>query len=322
MVKKEKEQLNIPKKILSILPKLLYNILIVLCVILIAIIVLQRLTDSNRSIKGYKIFKVVSGSMIPKYDIGEVVICKDTPVEDIKIGNTIVYRGKIGDLSGKLVMHEVIAINHDQNNNLKFYARGLYNSEGDPEISESQIIGVVKFKSGILTLLYQLATSIYSSFIITTVLVINVFVSFKSGKVREVPKKELKEEIIEVDKEIENEVDEMQELDDLQNEMQNLRNKIEKIKEKENKKSKKPEKEDLEKDNISIENNKDNIDNIDNKDEDNIEKEENSIENDKDTESIEELKPNKKRARKNISEIDKESDEEIIVKNKRTSKKK
>jgi len=53
----------------------------------------------------------------------------------------------------------------------------------DPQIKESQIYGVVKFKSGILTILYKLATSIYSSFIIITILALNVFISFKfSGK--------------------------------------------------------------------------------------------------------------------------------------------
>lgn len=222
MVKKEKGEVNILRKILGFVPGILYNILIIFCVLLIAIIVMQRLTDSNRSINGYKIFKVVSGSMVPKYDVGEVVICKETPVEDIKVGNAIVYRGKIGELSGKLVMHEVIAINQDANNELKFYARGLNNSKGDPEISESQILGVVIFKSRILSLLYRLATSVYSSFIIITILVINVFVSFKSGDKKELPKEEKSPK-----KEKTNEVKTNKEL---QEEIETLKNEIQELK--------------------------------------------------------------------------------------------
>ena len=172
MEKNDKSKVNKGEKMLSLIPDLLYNILVILCVIVIAIIVMQRLSDSNRSIGGYKIFKVVSGSMEPKYDVGEVVICKETEMEDIKIGDALVYRGKIGDLNGRIVMHEVIQISHDKNNNLTFFAKGLNNSKGDPEINESQVLGIVKFRSKILTLLYKLATSIYSAFAIITILVI------------------------------------------------------------------------------------------------------------------------------------------------------
>ena len=42
--------------------------------------------------------------MIPKFNVGEVVICKETPGDKIKIGDAIVYRGKIGELNNKLVM--------------------------------------------------------------------------------------------------------------------------------------------------------------------------------------------------------------------------
>ncbi len=193
MERKQKGKLNIISKLLGFLPGILYNILMVFCVILIFIVVMQRITDSDQSAWGYKIFKVVSGSMEPKYDIGEVVISKVTNPSDIKVGDTIVYRGKIGELNGKIVMHEVVDIHYDENNQLEFYAKGLNNSKGDPEISESQIMGVVKFKSGILTLLYKLATSSNSSFVIIIILVINVFVSFKSGK-KEEPENDDKKE--------------------------------------------------------------------------------------------------------------------------------
>ena len=81
-------------------------------------------------------------------------------------------------------MHEVIGIDKDDKNNFNFHAKGLHTaSVEDPLIKPNQIYGVVRFKSGILTILYNLATSIYSSFIIVTLLVLNVFISFKfTGK--------------------------------------------------------------------------------------------------------------------------------------------
>ena len=250
MSKKEKGEVNTVKKILGLIFKIVYDILIVFCVLLIVVIFMQRITDSNRSIKGYRIFKVVSGSMVPKYDVGEVVICKDTPVENIKIGNSIVYRGKIDDLNGKLVMHEVIAINHNENNELTFFARGLNNSKGDPEISESQILGVVKLRSKVLTLLYKLATSIYSSFVIVTILVINVFISFKSGKVREENDSEDEEGLKSID-------EQLQEIEEMEN-SSSKENKEDDVIDKDEKRSKK------EKDVIDLQENIDKIENDEN----------------------------------------------------------
>ena len=177
---------NITKKIIKIVLKILYQILIIMCVILTLIIVFQKVTNSNRSIGGYRIFRVITGSMEPEYDVGQVVISKEVAAEDIEVGDAIVYLGAYGDYNGKIIMHSVVAIDKDENGNLNFHAKGLHSaSVEDPQIKESQIFGVVKFKSKILTVLYKLATSIYSSFIIIIVLVLNVFISFKfSGKGR------------------------------------------------------------------------------------------------------------------------------------------
>lgn len=176
---------DIAKKILQIVLKILYQILIILCVILIIVIFMQKISNSNRTIFGYRLFRVITGSMEPEYDIGVVVICKEIPINNIKVGDDIVYYGKYGEYNGKIIMHEVIEIDKDENgNNANFHAKGLHSaSVEDPQIKPEQIYGVVRFQSGILTRLYELATSIYSSFVIITILVLNVFISFKfSGK--------------------------------------------------------------------------------------------------------------------------------------------
>ena len=203
---------NIAKKIIKIVLTILYQILIIMCVILTIIIVFQKITNSNRSIGGYRIFRVITGSMEPEYDIGQVVISKEVDVKNIKIGDDIVYLGKYGEYNGKIIMHSVVAIDKDENGNLNFHAKGLHSSSmEDPQIKPNQIYGVVKFKSKILTILYELATSIYSSFIIITVLVLNVFLSFKLTSKSRV--QQLEEHYEEQDdeyseEEIENEIEE------------------------------------------------------------------------------------------------------------------
>lgn len=207
-------KVRVMKKILKIVFKILYQILIILCVLLIAIIVFQKVTESNRSVGGYRIFRVITGSMIPEYDVGEVVIAKETNPADIEVGDDIVYQGQYGDYNGKIIMHQVTKIDVDENNNRTFHAKGLQNnSVEDPQIKPNQIYGVVKLKSGILSILYRLATSIYSSFIIITILVLNVFISFRFSGKPTIQQLEESSEEIDSDETIEDEI-ESEEYDD------------------------------------------------------------------------------------------------------------
>ena len=203
MVKKKFSKKDILKKILKIVPKILYDILIIFCVALILVVVWQIVTDNNESIGGYRLFRIISGSMVPEFNVDEVVICKDTNSDDIKIGDIIVYRGKTGELTNRLIMHEVID-KKEVDGNLIFNVKGIQNTTGDPDVYASQILGVVVHKSAILTLLYHLATSTYSSFIIIVILVINVFVSFLPKKEKMItldePKEEAKPENVKKDR--------------------------------------------------------------------------------------------------------------------------
>lgn len=203
MVKKKFSKKDIFKKILKIVPKILYDILIIFCVALILVVVWQIVTDNNESIGGYRLFRIISGSMVPEFNVDEVVICRDTNSDDIKIGDIIVYRGKTGELTNRLIMHEVID-KKEVDGNLIFNVKGIQNTTGDPDVYASQILGVVVHKSAILTLLYHLATSTYSSFIIIVILVINVFVSFLPKKEKMItldePKEEAKPENVKKDR--------------------------------------------------------------------------------------------------------------------------
>ena len=169
------------KNIIKIVLKLLYQILVVFCLIVAVVIIFQKISDSNKSIAGYRIFRVITGSMEPEYGVGEVVISKEIDPKNIKVGDDIVYLGRYGEYNGKIIMHNVVEIETDSNGNLNFHAKGLQsNSVEDPLIKADQIYGVVKYKSKILTVLYKLATNIYSVFIIISILVLNVFISFRS----------------------------------------------------------------------------------------------------------------------------------------------
>lgn len=212
---------NIAKKILKIVLKVAYQILIILCVILIIIILMQKMSNSNKTILGYRIFRVITGSMEPEYDVGVVVICKEVPTNEIEVGDDIVYLGTYGDYNGKIIMHNVVNIDKDENNNkVNFHAKGLHSaSVEDPQIKPNQIFGVVKFKSVILTKLYDLATSIYSAFIIITILVLNVFVSFKMPGNKRV--ETLEDHYDESDEDEEDDNDESEDVEEYEDDVEN-----------------------------------------------------------------------------------------------------
>lgn len=252
MEEKKFSKKDILKKILKLSLKILYDILIVFCVLLILVVVWQVVTDNNESIGGYRLFRIISGSMVPEYNVDEVVVCKDTEPENIKIGDVIVYRGKTGELTNRLIMHEVID-KKVVDDHLIFHVKGIQNTTGDPDVYASQILGVVAHSSKILTWLYHLATSTYSSFVIIVILVINVFISFlpkrekvitlaepkveedKNTDKNEEEKNEAKEaeEIIE---EIENIEIELDEKEKLKKENKRLEEEIKRLKEEINKK--------------------------------------------------------------------------------------
>lgn len=201
------------KRITKIVFKLLYQILIIICFLIASIIALQKITNNNKSIAGYRIFRVITGSMEPEYDVGEVVISKEVNPKNIKVGDDIVYKGRYGDYAGKIIMHSVIAI-EEKDGKLNFHAKGLHSSSvEDPQISQEQILGVVKYKSKLLTILYKWATNIYSVFIIIIVLVLNVFIAFRTPKKERI--QQLSEPIDTIDEEEdeENEVDEEEDED-------------------------------------------------------------------------------------------------------------
>ena len=76
--------------------------------ILIFIIFIQRVTDNNFAIGGIRVFTVITGSMEPEYEVGDMIISKQVSPESIEIGDNVVYKGLVDDFNGKIVTHKVI----------------------------------------------------------------------------------------------------------------------------------------------------------------------------------------------------------------------
>ena len=159
-------------KILKIIMAIIRVIMIVLLAGFVVVVCLQRFSNNKISFFNYRMFTVVSGSMEPKYIIGDVLISKEVEPSKIKVGDTISYLGVAGDFKDKVITHQVISIETDANGKYVFHAKGLANLVEDPSVLERQLYGVVIYKSVILSSIYRIvATSIgFYAFIIIPLL--------------------------------------------------------------------------------------------------------------------------------------------------------
>ena len=89
------------KKILKYV-KTVINVFIVLLVLSFVLVVcMQRFSNNELSFLNYRMFTVVSGSMIPKYNIGDVLLAKKTAPEKIERGDAVSYLGTKGQFKDK-----------------------------------------------------------------------------------------------------------------------------------------------------------------------------------------------------------------------------
>ena len=162
MLKKIKKIKKIKEnKALKIIGNILYSILFLIVVLMLIIVIIQRTSNNSISIGGYRIFAVATGSMVPKYEVGDVLISKEIEPSEIKVGDTVVYKGEVGGFKDKFVTHQIQSINKQEDGTYKFTTKGISNIEADPEISETQVYGKIIYKVKTLSLISKLISNVY-----------------------------------------------------------------------------------------------------------------------------------------------------------------
>ena len=151
----QKLQENKIFKICKIIIKVLLFLLLIGFVLSVC---LQRFSNNRLSIFNYRMFTVISGSMEPRYKIGDVLFAKEVEPESIKVGDTISYLGSQGSFRDKVVTHEVTKI-EKTDGKYYFHTKGLTNLVEDPIVSEDQLYGKVIYKSVIISLVYKIVST-------------------------------------------------------------------------------------------------------------------------------------------------------------------
>jgi signal peptidase len=144
------------KKVLKILITTIKVAVYVALALFILVVCMQRFSNNKISFFNFRMFTVVSQSMTPKYDIGDVLIAREKDPSKIKEGDVISYLGAYGDFKGKVITHRVVGISKDSTGKYFFRSKGDANIVEDPIVSEDQLYGVVVYKSSILSLIYRI----------------------------------------------------------------------------------------------------------------------------------------------------------------------
>jgi signal peptidase len=119
---------------------------------------LQRISHNKLSIFDFRMFTVISGSMEPKYKIGDVLIAKEIAPEKIRVGDTISYLGNVNSFKDKVVTHQVVGIDKIDGN-YYFHTKGLANLVEDPLVSSNQLYGKVIYKCVIISFIYKIVST-------------------------------------------------------------------------------------------------------------------------------------------------------------------
>ena len=154
--------------------KIIKAIIFIVLLLYVVFTIIQRVSG-NQSIFGYRLFAVATGSMVPDYNINDVLAIKEVNHNEIKVGDDITYLGKKQDVSGKIVTHRIIEI-EEKNGKKTYLTKGINNDVEDPTIGDNQIYGKVVGKVPVVTQINHIVKNQYGFFfLIFLPLVIVIF---------------------------------------------------------------------------------------------------------------------------------------------------
>lgn len=139
----------------------------IVSIILIGVIVIvltQRVSNNKMSIAGLRIFNVITRSMVPQYNVGDVLLTRWIDPSEIQVGDDITYQGTEESFKDKIVTHRVIMTKKTEEGFYIFQTQGIANDEPDPIINESQVYGKVLYKIKSITYLNGIIGNLYGMY--------------------------------------------------------------------------------------------------------------------------------------------------------------
>lgn len=149
--------------VLKLINNIVYVILFLIVASVLFVVILQRASNNAIALGGVRVFNIISESMIPKYNIGDVLVVKSIEPQNIKVGDDIAYIGQESTFNQKIVTHQVIKIDYE-NGEYIFHTKGIANILEDPLVHQNQVFGKVIYKIWILSLISKILSNVYVVF--------------------------------------------------------------------------------------------------------------------------------------------------------------
>ena len=151
--------------------------------VLVVLMVLCAVFLLGTRLIGYECYTVISGSMEPKYMVGDLIYVREVDVNSIKAGDDITFI-----LNEDLVVatHQVVRVDAE---NQRFYTKGLANEIEDQDpVHFNNVIGVPQFsipKLGYVSNFVQNPPGMYITIGVGIVLILLVFLPDMFGNKKE-----------------------------------------------------------------------------------------------------------------------------------------
>lgn len=149
--------------VLKLINNIIYVILFLIVASVLFVVILQRASNNAIALGGVRVFNIISESMIPKYNIGDVLVIKSIEPQNIKVGDDIAYIGQESTFNQKIVTHQVIKIDYE-NGEYIFHTKGIANILEDPLVHQNQVFGKVVYKIWILSFISKILSNVYVVF--------------------------------------------------------------------------------------------------------------------------------------------------------------
>lgn len=167
----------------------IFTIIKIICaivlVLLIFVLAMQRFSNNKIAIGGFRVFNVVTTSMVPEYVVGDVVVVKDVDPDTLKLGDDITYLGKEDSFKNRVVTHRLIRI-EETTVGKRFHTQGIANPAEDPPITADQIYGKVVYKCIIISALAKLMNNMTLFYIVIfiplAILIVMQIIDFANGR--------------------------------------------------------------------------------------------------------------------------------------------
>ena len=203
-------------KILKTLFGVVRAILTVVLVCLLAIILTQRISNNKMAVAGIRIFTVVTESMVPKYLVGDAILVRAVPIEELQVGDDITYLGAVDTFKDRIVTHQIIEKEKKEDGTYKIVTKGIANDKEDPEINETQVYGKVIYKIKSISYINGIIGNLYGMYFVIIVPMAFIFffdfIGFRKDKQEELEEDEkVRKKDKEENKDEQDEIDEKKE---------------------------------------------------------------------------------------------------------------